>query len=99
MATVKNPQEKSINQKRGPTTGNGGQTEKRRTFIEEKSGGWREQMADTVMSALETRGRGVKPYVDPAVEGLHSDTGPKSNPTAGGTKYNVKTRAPGKIPK
>ena len=80
MATVKNPQEKSINQKRGPTTGNGGQTEKRRTFIEEKSGGWREQMADTVMSALETRGRGVKPYVDPALKAYIQTLAPSQTP-------------------
>ena len=100
MATsTKNPQSKAINQKRGPTTGNGGQTEKRRSFIEEKAGGWRETIADTVMTALGRRGDDMKPHIDPGVEGLHSDTGPKANPTAGGTKYNVRTKAPRKITK
>ena len=52
-------------------------------------------MADVVMAALERRD--PKDYIDPRVEPLHADTGPKRNPTAGGTKYNVKTRAPRKI--
>jgi len=97
MATTKNPQEKSVNQKQGPRSGNTGTPAKREKFIAEKSGGWREAVADTIMSALTGRGTGMKPKIDPAVEGLHSDTGPKSNPTAGGTRYNVKARRPGKI--
>ena len=87
--------ERPINQAQGPRAGNTGTPSKREKFIEEKSGGWRETVADTIMSALEGRGTGMKPRIDPTVEGLHSDTGPKRNPTAGGTKYNVKTRTPG----
>ena len=49
------------------------------------------------MKALTARGDGMKPSIDPAVEGLHSDTGPKRNPTAGGTEYNVRKPAPRKI--
>ena len=99
MATTKNMQSKSINQKRGPTTGNGDNGSKRQDFIKEKSGPFRTELADTIMNALSGRGEGMKPKIIPAVEGLHTDTGPKRNPTAGGTKYNVKTKAPGKITK
>jgi len=98
MNKYTNPEAKNVNQKQGPRTGNNGTPEKRTTFIKEKSGEWREEIAGKIMSALETRGRGMKPYIDPAVEGLHSDTGPKHNPTAGGTKYNVRVKAPAPRP-
>ena len=91
--------ERPINQAQGPRAGNTGTPSKREKFIEEKSGGWRETVADTIMSALEGRGTGMKPRIDPTVEGLHSDTGPKRNPTAGGTEYNVRKPAPRKITK
>jgi hypothetical protein len=95
-----NPQSKSINQKRGPTVGNGlSDGSKRADFIKEKTSGFRTELSDVIMNALTGRGDGMKPKIIPAVEGLHTDTGPKRNPTAGGTKYNVKTRAPGKITK
>jgi len=96
MATTKNMQAKSINQSRGPTVGNGDNGAKRKDFIADKSTGFRTELADTIMNALAGRGTGMKPHIDPAVEGLHADTGPKRNPTAGGTKYNVKSKAPGK---
>lgn len=91
--TTKNPQAKPINQKRGPTTGNQSVGDKRSKFIAAKQGGEKVALADMITGALEARGRGMKPYIDDAVEGLHSDTGPKRNPTAGGTEYNV--RKPG----
>ena len=94
-----NPQAKTINQSRGPTVGNGDNGDKRKAFIADKSTGFRSELADTIMTALTGRGTGMKPFVDPAVEGLHADTGPKRNPTAGGTRYNVKSKAPGKITK
>jgi hypothetical protein len=94
----KNPEAKNVNQKQGPRTGNTGDSAKRTTFIKEKSGEWREAIANRIMTALEGRGTGMKPYIDPAVEGLHADTGPKRNPTAGGTKYNVRTKAPAPRP-
>jgi hypothetical protein len=99
MKTTKNMQDKPINQKRGPTVGNSSMGTKRADFIKEKTGPFRTELADTIMNALTARGDGMKPKIIPAVEGLHTDTGPKRNPTAGGTKYNVKTKAPGKITK
>lgn len=85
-----NPQAKSINQRRGPTIGNGfDQGTKRADFIKDKTSGFRTELADVVMRALEARS--PDDHIDPKVEGLHSNTGPKRNPTAGGTKYNVPT--------
>ena len=95
MATYKNPEEKSVNQSQGPRSGNAGNQAKRNKFIAEKTSGWREEMADMVMSKLEARA--PMDYVDPRVEPLDANRGPKSNPTAGGTKYNVKAKRPGKI--
>lgn len=103
MASTKNPQSKPINQKRGPTTGNGGQTAKREEFIAAKQDGGNERtrLADFVMSALEGRGRGTAPEINPALENINGSssksTGISRNPTAGGTKYNVRSRTPGKI--
>ena len=101
MASTKNPQAKPINQGRGPTTGNGNDGEKRKSFIAEKRDGGNERtrLAEMITSALEGRGRTAKPAINPGLEGLHSDTGPKRNPTAGGTQYNVRSRTPGKITK
>ena len=84
-----NPQgNKDINQKRGPTTGNVATGSKRDDFMKEKSTSSSEKagLAKMVTDALEMRGRGVQPKVDPALEGLHSNTGPKRNPTADGSK-------------
>ena len=86
---TKNPQSKEINQKRGPTTGNLGNVTKRNDFKSEKSTSSSEKskLADMVTGALEMRGRGqFGGRTDPALEGLHSNTGPKSNPTANGSK-------------
>ena len=84
-----NPQgNREINQKRGPTTGNAGSMKKRDTYVAEKSAssGEKSKLANMVTSALEMRGRGQAGKVNPALEGLHSDTGPKTNPTAHGSK-------------
>jgi hypothetical protein len=77
-----------INQKRGPTTGNAGTPSKRADFMaaKDKVSSERASLANMVTSALEMRGRGVAPSVNPALEGLHSNTGPKRNPTADGSK-------------
>jgi hypothetical protein len=105
MKTTKNPQSKPINLKRGPTTGNGNDGEKRKTFIKEKadSGNERTRLADFVMDALAMRGRGMAPSIDPALENMSPNsgrtTGISRNPTAGGTRYNVKSKTPGKITK
>ena len=96
---AKNPEysreERPINQKQGPRVGNDSRGDKRATFIREKTTGWREQLADTVMSALEKRD--PRDYIDARTEPLDANRGPKSNPTAGGTKYNVKAKRPGKV--
>ena len=96
MMNTKNPQAKAINQKQGPRTGNAGTGSKRNDFMAQKAttGSEKSQLADMVMSALETRGRGMKPFIDPTVEGLHSNTGPKTNPTANGSKLSSKYKKP-----
>lgn len=96
---MSNPQAKAINQKRGPTTGNNGTPSKRSEFMSEKSrtGSMRSELANMVTSALEMRGRGqFGGRTDPALEGLHSNTGPKSNPTANGSKLSGKYKQPKK---
>lgn len=99
--STKNPQSKPINQGRGPVSGNGDNGAKRKTFIKEKadSGNERTQLADFVMAALEARGRGTEPAIEAFAEPLDANRGPRANPTAGGTKYNVKSKTPGKITK
>lgn len=96
--STSNPQAKPINQKRGPTVGNEDMGGKRNTFMKEKatSGNERSALADMVTSAVARRGQGMKPFIDPAVEGLHSDTniGGKSNTTANGAKLPSKYKKP-----
>jgi hypothetical protein len=85
MISGKNPQSKEINQKRGPTTGNVGTGSKRNDFMAEKDtrSSDKSKLAKMVTSALEMRGRGVNAKVDPALEGLHSDTNVGRGPTKG----------------
>ena len=87
---------KAINQKRGPTTGNAGTMSKRDTFMKAKSTSSSEKstLADMVTSALEMRGRGQAATTNPALEGLHSNTGPKTNPTANGARLSSKYKKP-----
>lgn len=95
---TRNPQAKAINQKRGPTTGNAGNMSKRDTYVAEKSASSSEKsvLAKMVTNALEMRGRGQAGTVNPALEGLHSNTGPKKNPTADGAKLPGKYKSPKK---
>jgi hypothetical protein len=84
-----NPQgNKEINQKRGPTTGNVATGSKRDDFMKEKStvNSERAVIANMITDALSMRGRGQAGTTNPALEGLHSNTGPKKNPTADGSK-------------
>ena len=86
-----NPQGgKPINQKRGPTTGNAGTMSKRNDFMSEKSASSSEKasLAKMVTDALEMRGRGQAGKTNPALEGVSSNTntGPKANSTANGSK-------------
>jgi hypothetical protein len=85
MATMKNPQSKPINQKRGPQTGNAGNPTKRSTFMAEKSktGSEKSALADVVTRALEMRGRGQAGKTNPALEGLHENTNTGRGPTKG----------------
>jgi hypothetical protein len=95
---MKNPQSKPINQKRGPTTGNAGNTTKRNAFMDAKSTSSSEKatLANMVTSALEMRGRGVQPKTNPALEGVSSNTntGPKKNPTASNSSLPGKYKKP-----
>jgi hypothetical protein len=85
MATMKNPQAKPINQKRGPQVGNAGNTEKRMTFLEEKSktSSERAALADMVTRALSMRGRGQRGKDDPSLESVHDTTNVGRGPTKG----------------
>lgn len=87
-----NPMSKPINQKRGPTTGNVATGSKRETFMKEKStvNSERATIANMITDALGMRGRGQAGVTNPALEGIHSNTGPKKNPTADGTKLPAK---------
>jgi hypothetical protein len=98
MLNTKNPQAKNINQKRGPTVGNAGTMSKRDTYVAEKNASSSEKsvLANMVTSALEMRGRGQAGTTNPALEGLHSNTGPKKNPTADGAKLPSKYKSPKK---
>jgi len=89
---------KNINQKRGPTTGNAGTPSKRDAFLSAKSasGSEKSALAKVVTDALEMRGRGQAGRTNPALEGMHSNTGPKTNPTANGSKLPGKYKAPRK---
>ena len=94
MATTKNPQSKSINQAQGPRAGNTGTPAKRAEFsaAKSKTSSERSRLADFVMDALAGRGAGMQGKIDPTVEGISSNTGPKRNPTAGGTHYKTTGR-------
>ena len=87
-----NPMSKPINQKRGPTTGNVATGSKRSDFMKAKSevNSERATIANMITSALEMRGKGQAGVTNPALEGVHSNTGPKKNPTADGSKLPAK---------
>ena len=80
-------QSKSVNAAQGPRSGNAGTATKRDEFIAMRSNdSSRQAAADLVMSRLESRN--PVPFIDPKVEPLVPNSGPKRNPTAGGTEYN-----------
>jgi hypothetical protein len=93
-----NMQAKPINQKRGPTMGNQDLGGKRETFMKEKasSGNEKSALADMVTNAVANRGRGMKPFIDPTVEGISANTnvGSKNNTTADGSKLPAKYKSP-----
>jgi hypothetical protein len=71
-----NPEQKPINQKRGPTTGNVGTGSKRSDFLKEKDmrSSEKGKLAKMVIDAVEMRGRGQRSGDDPALENLHENT-------------------------
>jgi hypothetical protein len=83
--STKNPETRDINQKRGPTTGNANPGDKRSSFekAKSKSGSERSRLADMVIGALETRGRDMRSYRDPAVEPLKDKVNVGRGPTKG----------------
>lgn len=83
--TSTNPQSRPINQKRGPTTGNTATGNKRAEFLAEKAktGSERSAIANMITDAVAARGRGMKGYRDPAVEGIKSDVNVGRGPTRG----------------
>ena len=89
-----NPKRAEINQAQGPRMGNAGNKTKQATFIREKASSNNEKsaLANMISDALAGRGAGMQGKIDRTVEGLHSDTGPKRNPTAGGTHYRMTGR-------
>ena len=89
-----NPKRAATNQAQGPRHGNTGTPAKRSKFVSEKasSGSEKSALANMITNALSGRGAGMQGRIDPTVEGLHSDTGPKRNPTAGGTHYKMTGR-------
>jgi hypothetical protein len=80
-----NMQAKSINQKRGPTTGNESTGTKRADFMSEKakSGSEKSELANMITGAVAARGRGMQGFRDKAVEGLHTNTNVGRGPTKG----------------
>jgi hypothetical protein len=85
MKSTANPQAKAINQKRGPTTGNMNTGSKRKDFESAKStsGSERSKLANMITDAFAARGRGMKGFRDPAVEGVHTMTNVGRGPTKG----------------
>jgi hypothetical protein len=76
---------KSINQKRGPTVGNMGNSAKRSAFTSEKdkTSSQKASLANMVTDALAMRGRGQSGKTNPALEGVHSNTNVGRGPTKG----------------
>jgi hypothetical protein len=80
-----NPQQKPINQKRGPTTGNENPGSKRSDFMDakSKSSSEKSELANMITGALEMRGRGQAAKTNPSLEGVHSNTNVGRGPTKG----------------
>ena len=90
-----NPEAKSINQKRGPTVGNHNTGSKRADFMAEKSrtGSEKSALANMITDAVSARGRGMEPYHDRTVEGLHTRTNMGRGPTKGNAGRSKSTAA------
>jgi hypothetical protein len=77
MTSTRNPNSvDSVNQRQGPRTGNmAARPGKRQDFVEDKQS--RAPLADVINQAYAQRGRGRQDHVNPALEGIHSDTNVK----------------------
>ena len=78
-------QARSINQARGPQTGNTGTPSKRADFMaaKAKSGSEKAELANMITDAVAARGQGMRGFRDAAVEGLHANTNVGRGPTKG----------------
>lgn len=74
MTTTRNPHAvDSVNQRQGPRTGNSSaRPGKRQDFVDDKQD--RAPLADVINRAYAQRGQGRRDHVNPALEGIHSDT-------------------------
>ena len=83
--STKNPESKPVNQKRGPTTGNSNPGSKRSDFVKSKSktNSEKSRLANMITDAVAARGRGMQPYHERAVEGIHTVTNVGRGPTRG----------------
>ena len=91
--STKNPEARTINVKRGPTTGNENPGTKRADFMSEKakSGSEKSELANMITGAVAARGRGMEGFRDKAVEGLHTNTNVGRGPTKGNAGKPVKS--------
>ena len=85
MKSSTNPQQKPINQRRGPTVGNSNPGSKRSDFMADKArtGSERSALANMVTDAFAARGRGMKGFRDPAVEPVSARTNVGRGPQKG----------------
>jgi hypothetical protein len=93
--STKNMQAATINQKRGPTTGNESTGTKRADFMSEKarSGSEKSELANMITGAVAARGRGMEGFRDKTVEGLHTMTNVGRGPTKGNAGKQQKSAA------
>lgn len=95
MKSTANPQQRAINQRRGPTTGNASTGTKRADFMAEKSrtNSERSAVADMITDAFAGRGRGMQGVRDRSVEPVAARTNAGRGPTRGngGRRANPRT--------
>ena len=83
--TTKNPQQKEINQKRGPTTGNDNPGGKRGEFMSEKSksGSEKSALASMITDTIARRGEKMRGFRDMAVEPIKASVNVGRGPRKG----------------
>ena len=90
-----NPNAKSINQSRGPTTGNENTGSKRADFMAEKAktGSEKSALANMVTDAVARRGELMRSVRDPALEPLKARVNVGRGPTRGNAGRQQKSAA------